>query len=300
MNEQNKDVMEKLERFFSADMIIKKEMNLLYPSDKYSDIESIINYTDSAYESLDYVISKLKSIAKDFFEDSELLNKKIEFLELSSKKALIDSKMDLGKLKTFYTNYVSDMKPEFIDNVKKECFGYRLNRTSDSIQLANTINEILYFMHSSIINNDLILQEIPIMYTKSNLNDWPINLRGKIENSNFLKLYKDFPLELGCGITDMIIVSKNKLIMMVRDLGHALTTEITINNDKARIEYFIPKLCNINMINALPGINKVNENSVGATGAIEISVENLPNTLYDFLSKVPTDLDIENNDLNKM
>ena len=49
---------------------------------------------------------------------------------------------------------------------------------------------------------------------------------------------------------------------MIRDRGHALTIEITINNDKARIDYFIPKIININMINALSGANKVRENSV--------------------------------------
>lgn len=80
--------------------------------------------------------------------------------------------------------------------------------------------------------------------------------------------------------------------MMVRDVGHALTIEVTINNNIARMEYFIPKLCNINMINALPGVNKVNENSIGATGVIETDISNLSGTLFYFISKVPTDLDM--------
>ena len=60
----------------------------------------------------------------------------------------------------------------------------------------------------------------------------------------------------------------------------------------ARIEYFIPKLCNIDMINRLPGVNKVNKGSIGATGAFEIPINSLSMTLIDFISKVPMDSDM--------
>ena len=79
---------------------------------------------------------------------------------------------------------------------------------------------------------------------------------------------------------------------MVRDRGHALSIEITLNNDKARIEYFIPKLWNIDMINKLPGVNKVDNNSVGATGVIEVDKNELPQVLFNFISKVPMDSDM--------
>lgn len=298
MTKENKDTISKLQNFFSADLIIKKEMNALYLSDEYKDIESIIKYTNNANASLDYIFDKLKSIAKDFFEDSELLNKKIELLKLSSKKAFIESSTNISKLKLFYKNYVSDMKPEFIDCVKRECHGYLLYRTDESLKMADTINEILHYMHSSIINNDKLLNEIPVSFVKTNDYDYPISMRGNVENPYFIKMFSDFPTEMFCGITDMVSISKNKLIMMVRDLGHALSTEITILGDKARIEYFIPKICNLAMVNNLPGINKVKTSSVGATGVIEVDIENLSNALFDFLSKVPTDLDIEH-DVNE-
>lgn len=80
---------------------------------------------------------------------------------------------------------------------------------------------------------------------------------------------------------------------MIRDRGHALTIEITINNDKARIDYFIPKIININMINALSGANKVRENSVWATGVIEMNKDILNGTLFNFIFKVPTDRDLD-------
>ena len=99
-------------------------------------------------------------------------------------------------------------------------------------------------------------------------------------------------IDLDVGWTDMVAVNERKLLMMVRDRGHALTIEITLNLQTARIEYFISKLCNVDMINNLPGVNKVNQDSVGATGAIEIPIGDLQNTLFSLISKVPTDSDM--------
>jgi hypothetical protein len=48
----------------------------------------------------------------------------------------------------------------------------------------------------------------------------------------------------------------------------------------------------MDMVNALPGINKINENSIGATGVVEVETNKLPNMLFDFISKVPTDSDM--------
>jgi len=90
----------------------------------------------------------------------------------------------------------------------------------------------------------------------------------------------------------MVSINEKKLIMMVRDRGHALSIEISLNGNIARIEYFIPKLCNIDMINTLPGINKVNDDSVGATGVVEVNKNELSQILFDFISKVPMDSDM--------
>ena len=129
---------------------------------------------------------------------------------------------------------------------------------------------------------------IPLVCEKINKYDYPIRLRG-LNVDKFNKVYDKFPFDLDCGDTDMVVVSENKLIMMVRDRGHALSMEITINKDKAKIEYFIPKICSINMVNELPGINKANENSVGATGVFEIDTNNLDTDIFNFINKVPTD-----------
>ena len=146
-------------------------------------------------------------------------------------------------------------------------------------------------MHASIMNNENILQSIPVISEKINSHKYPITLRGN-SFEHFNKLLELFPLDLDVSWTDMVCINEKKLIMMVRDRGHALTIEITLNSNTARIEYFIPKLCNIEMINSLPGINKVNEDSIGATGAFETDIDNLAESLFSFISKVPTDEDM--------
>ena len=161
--------------------------------------------------------------------------------------------------------------------------------------MATSINEILHFIHSYIINNENILQSIPLIDKKENEFEYPINFRG-VKSPVFFQLYQNFPTNIDVGWTDMVAINDRKMIMMVRDRGHALTIEITLNNDIARVEYFIPKLCNIEMINQLPGItNKVNEDSVGATGIIEVPINDLSTVLFNFISKVPTDNDMEIN-----
>ena len=76
---------------------------------------------------------------------------------------------------------------------------------------------------------------------------------------------------------------------MVRDRAHALTMEVSINNNIARVEYFVPKIGETDLINVLPGINKVNSADIGTTGIFETDVDSLSESLFDFISKVPTD-----------
>ena len=197
-------------------------------------------------------------------------------LELFSK--LIDCGLDLNLLNKFYTEFVSDMSIDFRDSVKKECVGYS-PRFGNILEKAKTINELLHYFHASLMNDYM----------------GKISYRG-FEVPIFEEIYALFPKNLNVGDTDMVAVDNNKLIMMIRDLGHALTIEITINSDIARVEYFIPKICNANKVNKLPGVEKVSEDSSApdsTTGITEFPISDLPQQLFDFLVKVPTDEDIE-------
>ncbi len=280
----------KLQHFFELDNRLKKEIYNMCPSSDYTDRHSLVKYTDDVYDSIKYIFSELKEISKDFFKDNKFVIKKVTTFEKVAKHGLVESKLDIDKLRKFYKYYVSDMKNDFLDSVKENCVGYKAFVSLEPLNKATTINELIHFFHSYVLNNDMLLQRIPLIDEKINSKGYPISLRG-MDVESFNELYNSFPFDLDVGYTDMVVVNDDKLIMMVRGRGHALSMEVTLDGDNARIEYFIPKLCNIDMINNLPGINKVSNNSVGTTGAFEVAKSDLKNELFKFISKVPMDSD---------
>lgn len=282
----------RLKHFFEVDTRIKKEMNNMAPSMiKYYDETSINKYTDDLNDSLVYIFNELRCIVLDLIGGDPYVLEKITYLESNIKKEFYSCGFDINKLKLFYQKYVSNMEKDFVDSVKNECVGYKIGGRLTSVEKATSINEMLHFLHSYIVNNDYILMSIPLLDEKNNEYDYPIRLRG-MDSDIFRNLFDSFPADLDVGDTDMVAISDKKLLIMVRDRGHALSIEISLNNGIARIEYFVPKLCNVDMINKLPGVNKVNNDSIGATGVIEVPIEYLSDTLFDFISKVPTDSDM--------
>lgn len=287
----------KLQHFFSVDTKIKKEIYDIAPQslNGYIDETSISEYTDKLNDSLIYILSELKCVALDVFGKESSIFNKVCYLEQDIKTNFYSCGFDIEKLKSFYQKYISNMEPSFIDDVKRSYIGYYFGGGGVSpLKKASTINEILHLMHSRIINNEGLLKSIPLLNEKDNQHNNTISLRG-IRNPMFEQLFMMFPTDLDCGITDMVIINEKTLIMMVRDRGHALSIEVTLNKDNARIEYFIPKICNVEMVNKIPGVNKVNDDSIGTTGTIEVEVKNLPTALFNFISMVPTDMDIVHN-----
>lgn len=287
----------KLQHFFSVDTKIKKEIYDIAPQslNGYIDETSISEYTDKLNDSLIYILSELKCVALDVFGKESSIFNKVCYLEQDIKTNFYSCGFDIEKLKSFYQKYISNMEPSFIDDVKRSYIGYYFGGGGVSpLKKASTINEILHLMHSRIINNEGLLQSIPLLNEKDNQHNNTISLRG-IRNPMFEQLFMMFPTDLDCGITDMVIINEKTLIMMVIDRGHALSIEVTLNKDNARIEYFIPKICNVEMVNKIPGVNKVNDDSIGTTGTIEVEVKDLPTALFNFISMVPTDMDIVHN-----
>ena len=281
----------KLEHFFEVDVRIKKLMYDVAPSNiKYFDEYTMRGYRYELRDMLTYIFSELKCIAIDIFGKDSNVFLRIKYLENVIRNNFNICGFDINKFRSFYMNYISNMGIDFINSVKSECIGYSSGGTR-SIEKAVSINEILHFIHSYIVNNDKIIRAIPLLDQKNNKYNYPITLRG-IKVPEFEQLFKQFPIDLDVAWTDMVTITENKLIMMVRDRGHALSIEITLNNNRARIEYFIPKLCNIEMINMLPGVNRVSKESIGATGIIDVPINDLSSSLFDFISKVPTDDDI--------
>lgn len=54
---------------------------------------------------------------------------------------------DIYKLRLFYKGCISHMKKDFLDSVKKTCVGYYSFRGVEISMKADSINEMLYFIH---------------------------------------------------------------------------------------------------------------------------------------------------------
>lgn len=295
-NIETQKMYEALKSFFKMDMKLKEAMSRLAPTelDDYNE-ETRIEYTD-----------KLDKFFKETEIELSIMSQKFGFgLEVSeaiknhfnkAKESLLIGSYKKGIGQDVYIKQISGMDEKLVEEVKEKFVGYTMESPDDLVELINkskSINELLHVMHSYIINNDEILQAMPNIDEKENrVTGDSITLYGEPTELS-QKIFDDFPINMDCGYTD-IISMENRIIMMIRDRGHALTIDID-NTDKENdilVKYFVPKLCNVEMIKKLPGIGKISQN--GATGMFESKKEEISKNLFNFIEKVPTDLDIPN------
>ena len=285
---------EDLKKFLYYDMRIKNEMVMMgsvTEADLSTD-EGIMNYTDKVDNSLKYIFECLKRMLLSIGL-GDLFLEKLEELKESTFKKFYDCKFDIDKLKSFYQYSITEMDEKFVDLVRESCVGYSFS--FPPVDKVNSINEMLHVTHSYVINNENILQSFNVVETKP-INDYTnITLYGN--NSDFAKnIFTNFPIDIDCGDVDIVSVTNNKIIVMIRDRGHALTMEIDKIDNEVECHYFIPKLCNIDMINRLPGVRKVKDDAPthsGTNGVFYSMSDSFVGDLYKFVEMVPTDSDME-------
>lgn len=295
MDENKMKNLEAMKEFFERDMKIKKTLMSLAPTeaDDYDEL-SRMEYVDKLEKGLDSLeYDTLASIKK--FGFGEELNNTIREYFANKKKSMAVGKYEAGICQKIYNSEFASMSENFIEEVKEGFVGYaffsNLSKLPGFVKKAKTVNELLHSIHSSIVNNDEILESMPQMKTKRNTIEEPITLYGE-ENEVAEKIFKEFPLEMDCGITDIVSL-KNKVLMMIRDRGHALTIDMDTTNPKeVEVKYFVPKLCNEEMIRKLPGINESSITKSGASGFFVSDKDKITKDLFDFIEKVPTDGDM--------
>lgn len=184
------------------------------------------------------------------------------------------------------------MNKELVNKVKNSFAGYTLfNPIGEVLIDAKRMNELLHVFHSYMLNNEFFYQNLPVLGRFKNNIGEDITIHGKNNNELAKSLFSNFPKELDAGITDIVSLD-NKIIMMIRDLGHALTIEIDIENDKCIVRYFVPKICNPLKAKELKGVREIKENEKATSGMFECNKKELLYELYKFISMVPTDNDM--------
>lgn len=182
--------------------------------------------------------------------------------------------------------------------VQDGVFGYYLGSSPHSFdQSAKSINEMLHLIHHSIVNDENILKGLPVLAE----NGAEVVLYGTEDTYNPIaeKIFDGLKGNEH-NIAD-IVSMRDRILMMVRDSGHALTMDIQKDADgKYYVSYFIPKICNVDKVNCLPGVRRVAKKE-GVSQAREtttgiFSVEGNQDVgakVLDFIAMVPTDNDIE-------
>lgn len=289
---ERKRMYEALKKFFKTDMQIKEAMSKLAPTE-LDDKENGIIYTDKMYKFFKETEKQLLSIIQDFKLGQNASQAVRDFFDKSQTKFL-KTAYNNPNIQDLYRNQVSNMDEKLIEQVKYSLIGYapfRQDNLSNLISKSKTVNELLHVIHSYIVNNENIMESMPIIDSKRNgVSGDKMTLYGEPTELS-QKLFNEIPEDLDCGITD-IISMQDRILMMIRDRGHALTIDIDNTDEKGNIlvKYFVPKLCNDEMIKKLPGVGKISPN--GAGGMFTCKKEDLSKNLFDFIDKVPTDADI--------
>ena len=292
-NEENKNIyFENFKRFLQTDMKIKETLVGLAPTtmESYNE-ESKLEYLDKIYKTMKNLKLEFTDIAKSFDFESGIQDAIQRYFK-KNENNIVESFSNRESAQSLYKRYFSDMNIELVESTKRECKGHLLIRDIEGlIEDAGSINELLHIMHSYITNNEEILRAMPIVKQKQNSNEENITLYG-IETEFSKEIFEKIPEDLSAGAIE-ILSTENKILMMVRDVGHALSIDIdTFNVDEIFVKYFVPKLCNRNMIEALPGINLNGITENGATGGFITGKDDMTQKLFDFIGKVPTDGDM--------
>ena len=284
---------EKLDKFFKIDLKIKDLILKTKPNEKTYDTSGAIKYVDNLIKELDTIKDYFFWVI-DTYNMSPYLKDVINnsFNEYNEK--LLNSNYDYDRLIRIYQECILKMTSGLDKELQKNLFGYNINRKEvKSFEKCKTINDYLHAFHFYIVNNEKIFHSMPIIDRKINKDDEPIILFGK-ENDLSRDLFNKYPVELGTGEVD-ILSFDDHLLMMIRDVGHALSVDSTIENDNIRVSYFVPKSCNIEKVNKIKGVTKLDPLTSDmfspTNGEFVCKKEDFTSEMIDFISNVPTDID---------
>lgn len=286
MNEELK----KVQDFFKTDIDVKKEIYDSVPNMvDMNDIDLKMKYVEDISKKVKEIKSQMLKVKQDFDVPK---GEEISDFFAKIQEKILHFNYNNGDVQSLYMKTFADMDEKLIDEVNEVCVGYTGIEPSKLFNKCSTINELLHVYHSYVCNNEEIYQSMPkLCEPKKNEAGYPIRLYG-VENELARKIFDDFPLDMSCGWTDILSLD-DRVLMMVRDRGHALTIEMQENeNHEITMNYFIPKICNVDMVNQLKGVRKVDDKSSYTKGIINTSKENAVGELFQFISGVPMDKDM--------
>lgn len=295
--------------FLEIDNKIKEKLIKIAPNKTDSkDLDSKIDYYDKLYKSINEFKAMFKSAISIFKDDGINVNLDEFFDNLYRNMINIDMKDSCNKT---YSRLFSDMSKRYVNEVNENCVG---KDDAKIINNAKTINELLYGIYFEVLNNEKIIKDLPKIDEKK--------IIDKNETSDFILLGKDNN-KLARKVFDMLCENKNikrkngfwyivevddKILVMAKDSGHAITIEINMFDAQKserkfskgiQVIYFISKVTNLDEVKSLPGID--NASSKNASGKFIIDntklkskkgvkdIDITASKIIDFLYRIPKD-----------
>lgn len=291
MNNDVQKNLQMLQDFFKQDEDIKKILlNLLKAKDslvgtyQMQRFLRLLNRTTTQFQK--FFKSFLPLLELSSLEYPDLLENFVDqfFQKLQEDLDKCDC-TQMGIERLVFERFVS-LKTEFLDIVHQNCVANKVSFDLKAIQKnCTSINELLNFYHSYIVNKLNYSQVFPIVLEKNNL-----VLCGK-ETSFSKNVFDKFPINLESRYIRILSYDENFVYVLIRDYGHATTLKIVKDHENVYVEYFIPTVTNFEKIQELPGLNRVSkyDDTGWATGSFKGNLEDLE----EFITKIPTDLDIK-------
>lgn len=298
---ENKDItikkqetnLKNIKLFFKIDLKIKELLiNLKNKSIYMSDEENKINYGNDMYKSTEFIEESVEFLIKNF--NINFNNYHEYFCKI--REEIICSNYEIDTLNNIYNKYFSNMSTELVNLVRENIYGYGIDYYENQKLIFNkvtSINEILHAIHSIIISDISNYRSLPVVKEKQNILGYSIKLYGEV-SSESIHIFESIPYELDTGAFDMISLD-GVIIIMIRDFGHATTIQIFKDENQYKIDYFIPKVCNVEKVNKIKGVNKVKGDDplLSTTGLFYSSKDLLTGDILDFIKSIPTDMDIK-------
>ena len=275
------DELNKITTFLQYDLKLKKLMVDCAPDNS----DDLVSASDEISKTLKEMEIYLIDINKlhSCINESEV---KVRMLKLQTELAECDT---IDKLKKFYRVKISDISSDFIDKVNTQSIGYYPSR-SLPINEAESINEILHAIHHDLVNDEKTYDNLPLIAEKNISEDerYKLKMYGN-KNSVADAIFDMMSPSLGAGETKFLTINENEMIMMVKDKGYATTLEIEKEQDKYYVNYFIPKITDVDYVNVLPGVRQITLEDRYTTGVFETTVENLPYKVASLIASIPDD-----------
>ena len=275
------DELNKITTFLQYDLKLKKLMVDCAP-DNSDDLVSASDEISKALKEMEIYLIDINKL-HSCINESEV---KVRMLKLQTELAECDT---VDKLKKFYRVKISDISSDFIDKVNTQSIGYYPSR-SLPINEAESINEILHAIHHDLVNDEKTYDNLPLIREKNISEDerYKLKMYGN-KNSVADAIFDMMSPSLGAGETKFLTINENEMIMMVKDKGYATTLEIEKEQDKYYVNYFIPKITDVDYVNVLPGVRQITFEDRYTTGVFETTVENLPYKVASLIASIPDD-----------